>query len=258
MRDVFRSVGRAFHIPFINVGKSNARKTGNIPLPAIVYDDHSKFSNCQWLLDDSRSRILHIIRDPRDVLISAMNYHRSASEKWLHEPRKIFGGLTYQQKLNAFPDDRARYLFEMQKSSMRAIRGMQNWNYARENSLECKYENLMADAGTNLTREIFVHLGFEPDEIEPCRTIFWQNSLFGDLQGSRTEHIRSGQARQWRNVFDDFLARAFIERFPDVLVQLGYEPDDVWVERCGAESQSSRPGYAGAGRPTTVAGPGTE
>ena len=35
------------------------------------------------ILDRDDVRIMHLIRDPRDVLISAMHYHRKSTEAWL-------------------------------------------------------------------------------------------------------------------------------------------------------------------------------
>jgi hypothetical protein len=232
MRTVFSSIARALEIPFVNLSRKPYRGD-RFPSSAVVFDDHSKFTGCPWLLGDPRSRILHVIRDPRDVIISAMNYHRSAKENWLHSPRKVFDGLSYQQKINSLPDDFARYLFEMNKSSKQVIRDMQNWNYNRENGFECKYETLVADRGMELVTQALVHLGFDDKETEVSRSIFWDNSLFGALRDSRSDHIRSGEMRQWPAVFDRRLAEAFTKRFPRVLEDLGYEADDSWIaSRC--------------------------
>jgi hypothetical protein len=235
MRTVFRSIGRSLGLPFVSLNKSRSKKSGHSPAPAILFNDHSNFSNCPWALGDPRSRILHIIRDPRDVIISAMRYHLSAKESWLHEPRKAFRGMSYQQTLNSLPDDRSRYAFEMERSAMRVIRDMQNWDYTRPNCFECKYEELIADTSMDLVTSILIHLGFELKDLKTCRQIFWDNSLFGGLRGSRSPHIRSGELRQWESVFDESLAISFTARFPDALIRLGYEPDNSWAA-AGARS----------------------
>ena len=56
-------------------------------------------------------RGIHIIRDPRDVILSACFYHQKSDEAWLHEPRKEFNGLTYQQKINTYEDMDDKLLF---------------------------------------------------------------------------------------------------------------------------------------------------
>lgn len=239
MRTVFKLIATETGVPFINLSKRRTLDADRLPESAILFSDHSDFSGCAWLLEHPRSRIMHVIRDPRDVIISAMHYHRKAKESWLHLPRKGLGGLTYQQKLNRLPDDRARYLFEMERTSRRVIRDMQKWDYTRTNSLECKYEDMIADVGMELVSEVLRHLGFEAGELEACRQIFWKNSLFGELRGSQSVHIRSGALRQWPGTFDESLAAAFLEQFPDALVQLGYEPDNSWTASVGPHAALS-------------------
>src|SRR5581483_12442001 len=41
---------------------------------------------------------IHMIRDPRDMIVSACFYHQKATEKWLHVRQDSLGGLTYQEK----------------------------------------------------------------------------------------------------------------------------------------------------------------
>ncbi|HEY3638814.1 MAG TPA: sulfotransferase domain-containing protein [Rhizomicrobium sp.] len=237
MRTVFSEIASALDIPFINISKQRTLDADRLPASAIVFNDHSDFSRCPFILDHPRSRIMHIIRDPRDVIISAMHYHRKAKEVWLHQPRKGLRGDTYQEKLNRFQNDRERYQFEIGRTSGRVIRDMQAWNYSRSNALECKYEDLIADTGMERISGILAHFGFEAKEYETCREIFWANSLFGALQGSQSGHIRSGAQRQWPKTFDASLAAYFLERFPDALIQLGYEPDNSWVASLGQHPQ---------------------
>jgi hypothetical protein len=169
-----------------------------------------------------------------------MHYHCHASEAWLHQSRKGLGGSTYQQKLNALPDQFSRYIFEMERSSKRVIRDMEKWNYQAGNSFECKYEELIADEQMELISRVLVHLGFEEEDLKTCLDIFWENSLFGKLKGSQSHHIRSGALRQWPATFDSRLTAAFLERFPDALVRLGYEPDNSWADSVSQQSTSDQ------------------
>jgi hypothetical protein len=50
-------------------------------------------------IDRARTRGLRMIRDPRDMVISSMHYHRRSSEPWPHRPRGE--GMTYQEKSRA-------------------------------------------------------------------------------------------------------------------------------------------------------------
>jgi hypothetical protein len=235
----FRSICRALKIRFIDIATEDVQLSTIVP-PVVVFDrncsiltgkkDFAKFTP---LLLNSDHRMFHLIRDPRDVVVSAVHYHRTSGEKWLHVPEKRYGGLTYQQKLNAFGDETSRYLFEMENSSGRVIEQMRQWNYGIAHCFECKYEDLVVDTEMTLFADVVAHLGFSKSEIEECRKRFWQFSLFGGhaSRKGKTQHIRSGEARQWRNAFNFEIANHFIARFDDVLVRLGYEPDNSWLER---------------------------
>jgi hypothetical protein len=198
------------------------------PLPrsaGFVHDIHS-----QWFAigrHEPGDRILHVIRDPRDIVISAMHYHRKSDEKWLHRPDDRFGGKTYQQMLNSLPDDKTRLMFEMDYSSGEIIRGMCAWPYGQPDCFETKYETLLCRGQDEFAR-VARHLGLTGDEVDVAVSAFLNNSLAGDARnkiGNRP-HIRSGATEQWRAVFGDELIRAFLDRFPDALSRLGYKPSD--------------------------------
>jgi hypothetical protein len=238
MNSTFTAICRALDIPFINLRRDGFPMEEAVRPPLVLFTWDSNFRDAKWLLDNPEHRLLHLIRDPRDVIISAMHYHRHSSEKWLHVARKEFGGATYQDRLNGLPDDHARYLFEMQHSSGNVIRSMAKWDYARSNAFECKYEALIADEDMKIFAAIVGHLGFSGPEIEKCRRQFWRMSIFGKKATRRREmsHVRSGSSRQWTEVFDQRLARAFVGEFGKVLSKLGYEGDNTWVTRCPTET----------------------
>jgi hypothetical protein len=227
MRTIFEAIAKALKVKFVYMNRAAGLQQSKLKIPSIVLNDHSDFSTCAWMLDHPSCRILHLIRDPRDMVLSAMHYHRTAQEPWLHKAKQHFGGLTYQQKINSLPDDQSRYFFEMRNSAKRAIRDMRGWDYSRPNSMECRYEDLIADSEMKRFTEALTHLGFEEHELEICKALIRQHSLFGDL-GNHT-HVRSGEARQWKSKFNKELAEKFLSVFGDVLIELGYEKDNQWV-----------------------------
>jgi hypothetical protein len=174
-------------------------------------------------------KILHLIRDPRDVVISSMHYHRSSRESWLHEPIPGYDNLTYQRALQPLPRKFAKYIFEMDNSSASTVRDMASWRYGRANCFEARYEDLRQDTELVIWQRILIFLGFDAEERAIGSRRFWQNSLFGGLSRLGNRHVRSGAVAQWRREFTPELATAFLKRFPGALQSLGYETSDAWV-----------------------------
>jgi len=253
MSQTFRAVSRDLGIDF-HFFPARKQALGELVAPCIIVDRHAV-----WFTEEKRAsekligdRIFHLIRDPRDVVISGMHYHRKSEEPQLHKTRDEFGGLTYQQKINSLPDDHSRYLFEMDNTAGKTIRSMLAWDYSKLESFEVKYEDLIEDTETSLFAEISAHLGFSGDEITQCRDAFWRNSLFGtDVKKKswkpdlKQTHVRSGRKRQWEKSFDKPLARAFLERFPDALVKLGYERDNAWINALPEQCVDASPAASG-------------
>jgi len=106
MRKVFKLIAKTQDIPFMQLYRAkrlvDAAPTG----PQIMVNWSSNFPN--ELLAMPHARFLHVIRDPRDVLLSGMRYHRIApltNEKFLAIERPEWDGKTYKQYLNDLPDD---------------------------------------------------------------------------------------------------------------------------------------------------------
>jgi hypothetical protein len=233
MASIFRELAEQLALSFIEFNPQN----GPIAPPAarapgIVQDQHSRWFELnappEQLVSD---RIFHLIRDPRDVIISGMHYHRVSKEPWLHQPDENFGGLTYQQKLNSFSGDGARYLFEM--SQLKAIGRMLAWPRGRADCFECRYEDLIADRSGDVFRQAVRHLGFDETQSAIALKIYREKHIFREegREGISVGHVRSGAARQWPAIFDHALATAFIDRFGNALVRLGYETDNSWADR---------------------------
>lgn len=188
------------------------------------------------LLANGEARFLHVIRDPRDVLISGMHYHETTAgvnEKFLYRPRDELDGKTYQQYLRSLPSIEEKLAFEMGGKHLDTVEQMRDWDYANPRSFEVKYEDLMQDTDCALFSRAMAFFGLSGPEIEIAARIFHDNSLFGRGGDAlrKSEHVRSGRTAQWMTKMPLSIAELYLERHGDDLIALGYETDRSWVDR---------------------------
>ena len=235
MASVFRDIAGRLGVPYLdlnNVGVPwrDIAKRGEVVRDfisqadgqVIIFEAHSHFPNLSEIDPQYKDhfRGIRMIRDPRDVAISAASYHAMASEPWLHVPQAKFGGLSYQEKNKSFPTVKEKILFELDHTNRRIVRQMvtfKNQGVFRD----VKYEDLIEDIKLTDWQEVLSHLGFEESEMTAVLEAVWSNSLFGGKQ-SRGAHITSGAKEQWRRVFDAELLTEYTNRFGAELVKLGY------------------------------------
>lgn len=235
MQQVFKALSAALNLPKFSMWK---RAVKRLPAEGRVLGTNwdSAFPDELFARDDVL--FLHIIRDPRDVLLSGARYHETApasKEDWLHEPRPEFGGMTYQQKLLSIPDADDRILFEMEHKHADTLRQMRAWDYSRANSIEWQYEALIADTDCTQFRDALTRFGLSAEQVEKGTRAFWENSLFGGMADPAQRktvvagHVNSGVARQWPGKMSPRVGRAYLDRFGDDLIALGYETDKNWL-----------------------------
>lgn len=172
----------------------------------------------------------HVIRDPRDIMVSAYFYHLWCEEPMITGKRPDLEGRSYQQVLNALPFDEGLAL-EIAESGQ-YIEGMMAWDYADPNIIEIRFEDLVRDPKGEFGK-VFRKYGFDDAAVENGLRLverFSFERMAGRRPGQedRRHHFRRGVPGDWRRHFSDRHRRLFKRLYPGVLQRLGYETDDDW------------------------------
>jgi hypothetical protein len=214
------------------------------------------------------SRGFHVVRDPRDILVSAYFSHKHShpSDKWpeLEPHRALLQTLSLAEGLAA------EMVF-----SHDVFAAMEAWDYEQPHVLELHMEDLTANPDRGF-RQIAQFLGWLDSEASYSvgyHALLRMNRLhykgharvpgpwpllpiprwrlprlptdtlqrildahrFDRLTGGREKgeenvhsHYRKGTPGDWRNHFTPALAARFKEKWGDLLVRLGYEPNLDW------------------------------
>lgn len=212
-------------------------------------------------------RGFHVIRDPRDVAVSAYfsHLHSHPTDGW-PELVELRSELERLPKAEGLMRD-LEFTRDLQTDgvALRPFECMRSWSYAQPNVMEVRFEELIA-APQEVFLEIFRFLdvvdesrlgaalfpfrrllralpGFGPRPrgavpgkipLARARQITAQRG-FSKLTGGRPlgeedvkNHLRRGVAGDWKNHFDETHKEYFKSHFNDVLVKLRYETSDDW------------------------------
>ena len=179
----------------------------------------------------------HVIRDPRDIVVSAYFSHRysHSTDKW---PELI----EHREKLQRVPFEEGLCVeMDMRKKQFDI---MYDWDYSCSNILELKMEDLISDSEA-VFRNVFGFLGLLNQDtetisrgkavsVEQLSSII-DRQQFARKSGGRNpgeenlnNHYRKGISGDWRNHFAPEHIEYFKSKYNDLLLKLGYESDKDW------------------------------
>lgn len=184
----------------------------------VLIDHHSRFDFTK--LPDEFVGI-HVIRDPRDLIVSSVHYHMTSDEEWLHVPQDKFGGKTYQQVINELPTFEDRMLFQIEDLSKVNITDMLNWEYGRPGIAELRYDQLVGAGASERFAQAIAPWPLSSSEKKLLVSLFRYFSLGGP--GTKSKHVRNPKSGQWAKHFTPRVQAEFDAAFPDVLAKLGLE-----------------------------------
>lgn len=193
----------------------------------LFLDDH-----CRVDLSSLRPHVgSHMIRDPRDIIVSGYFYHLWCDEAWCISPLSHLNDKTYRQSLLELSEEDG-IQFELENEGAATIRAMGGWRFGNPDFIEVKYEELIAKEEEEFER-IFNHYGFNRSVMKQALEVT-KNCSFCSVAGralgeeDRKSFLRKGLPGDWKNHFTAMHKGRFKELFPNVLQQLGYETDGHW------------------------------
>ncbi len=214
-----RTVDMALFESKLDVARNQSR--------AFIMDWTSLFARSLGEMPQVRG--FHLVRDPRDMLISASFYHERSQEPWLHSPRAFLDGESYQGVMHQRPTVRGRLLFELAHTTSLTVKEMALVPSSLPSIAKVTYESLITDTTLDVFRELFTSLGFSKGARRVAVECARHESITLNPR-KRMGHVRSGQPGQWREFFDRQLGEDFVSRLGNELVALGYEADHSWVK----------------------------
>ena len=193
---------------------------------------------------------IHMVRDPRDIIISGYLYHKRTVEEWCvnknfqtsepiaypqvpnsqmyrSEEWKVnylssLNGMSYQEKINSF-DEEEGILFEMNHYGKWTIEDMLKWDIEKANCLELKFEDVMTNYDGEMNK-VFEHCHFTPAQMEVAKRFADKEDMnkMSKKDIEKNPHISSSKTKKWERYFSQKHKEFFDSNFAEVLKKYNY------------------------------------
>ncbi|GAB4263688.1 MAG: hypothetical protein Kow0080_02280 [Candidatus Promineifilaceae bacterium] len=200
--------------------------------PGDVIHGHDPFSlELKQILAEAGIKVVLMVRDPRDQLVSRMfHIKRSSKHVWHDRMRNI----DVDEALMMCIEGR-----ENLPATSQVIALAQTWMVPEAEMLCIRYEDMLADPVTHFSK-VMQYIGMKEDNLL-ARVVVERNRFERLSVGKRiwqqqrrpgqedaNSHFRKGIAGDWRN----YLKPEHVARFKELagrqLIELGYEQDMDW------------------------------
>jgi len=172
-----------------------------------------------------RFRGSHVVRDPRDLIVSGYEYHLVTKEAWALEPDDAYGGRSYQDHLRSLDEHRG-ISAEIEWFLAATAVEMRQWDYGQSEFLELRLEDVLADEHGSFDR-LFRWYEFDDRAIERGHGIVERRSRRSG--GARKSHpIRSSTPGEWIDRLSADHIDSVKRGLGTLLVDLGYETGPDW------------------------------
>lgn len=170
------------------------------------------------VIEELNYKVLLMIRDPRDAVISDMHYIRT----WPAHPQKYL--------FENMPSDKDRLiaLIRGQEGVLSIREQIMRFSGWRKHAHLIRFEDAVGAAGGGsdaIQREVIKQI-YSFMEI-PLNNEMLEH-IARNCRSSKTQTFRTGNIRNWKKIFDDDLRKEFSSVAGDLLIELGYEESLNW------------------------------
>jgi hypothetical protein len=213
----------AYGLPFRQCNRGFAP----VPRGGFMLNHTSDFETDEGWERAAAARIVKIVRDPRDLIVSGYSYHKWTDEAWANT--RWDGNPSLKERLNSLSTEEGLML-EIRRVARGRETDYLRWIEPREGLLVLRYEDLMGDDREALYRRIFEHWQFSGAPLEfgvKAMRLFEFESRTGRKPGQSSggKHLRSGKSGGWRSVLTPEHLVAVEEEYGEVIAALGYPAD---------------------------------
>jgi estrone sulfotransferase len=199
------------HVPDVNeayYGFGTLRRWEHLPDPRVFM--------CHAVRDQALPRVVYVVRDPRDVMVSYWHHKRLTTPGFDQSMADFVRAADHWPC--SWDEHVAGWLFPPKHTRLLVV----------------KYEALQTDARAVLHQVLqFLELPRTPAEIERAveasrfdrmRSAEERFGVIGAAGDKAERFVRRGQVGGWRDELDEATERALEQRYGAVMRQLGYEP----------------------------------
>ena len=178
---------------------------------------HINATNTISKLINHRYKGFHIVRNPRDILVSAYFSHlysHPVATPWMEIQRAELKKRNQEDGM----------LYELDTFTGIHLNKMQNWDYQQPNIYETKFETLTTDQ-TEWNKILkFIEMPYDPQYLqEILDELSFKNKTNREKgEEDKSHHLRKGIQGDWKNHFTPKIEKAF-SKYGDLLVKLGYK-----------------------------------
>ena len=212
----------------------------SLPFPR---NTNPKFESCimhgHMLPGPFMKNIICLFRDGRDVMVSSYYHMLFQSEK---NPPALVKRVRRDLQFSDYHDVRKnlpefiRYNFEYRKKSFNP--NQFSWDqfvrsWIKKNVCKIKYEDMVSDGVTSLTRTL-IQLTGKPVDTERVKQIIKKYSFENQAkrkpgQENTNSFLRKGVPGDWKEKFTHEAAIEFDKHAGKELIDLGYEKSNNWI-----------------------------